>query len=118
MKYKQVQNQTEWFEESSYLRGLFEEAMPGMKEAQTAVREEAYRDGAISKKTKHLMAVVTAMRIGCQRCLVGQTKFAIEAGATKEELLETIEVGIAMGGTPAIGWSHHIIKYMEEQGMF
>jgi AhpD family alkylhydroperoxidase len=117
MDYQNVQNHTEWFEESSRLREKLEDAFPAMRDAQTAVREEAYQDGVVSKKTKHLIALGIAMRIGCQRCLVGHTKFAIESGATKEELIETMKVGIAMGGTPAIGWSHHIVKYMEEQGM-
>ena len=117
MEYKQVQNQTEWIEETSRLRQMYEDAMPEVMNAQAAVREATYKDGAISRKMKHLMATAIAIRIGCQRCINFQPKLAIEQGATKEELLETISVAIAMGGTPSIGWAHHVIKYMEEQGI-
>jgi AhpD family alkylhydroperoxidase len=117
-EYKQVQNQTEWIEESSHLRQMYEDAMPEVMKAQTAVREATYKDGVISRKMKHLMATAIAIRIGCQRCIVFQTKLAIEHGATKEEFLETISVAVAMGGTPSVGWAHHLIKYLEEQGMW
>ena len=39
MEYKQVQNQTEWIEETSRLRQMYEDAMPEVMNAQAAVRE-------------------------------------------------------------------------------
>ncbi|GAI37165.1 unnamed protein product [marine sediment metagenome] len=41
---------------------------------------------------------------------------AVEAGATKAEVLEAVSVAIAMGGTPAIGWSWRVVKILEELG--
>ncbi|MFC2062966.1 carboxymuconolactone decarboxylase family protein [Chloroflexota bacterium] len=116
-EYKQVQNQTDWVEETSHLRQMYTDAMPEVMSGQDAVRDATYKDGAISRKMKHLIAMAIAIRIGCQRCIVFQPKLAIEQGATKEEILEAASVAIAMGGTPSIGWTTHIVKYLEEQGM-
>jgi len=41
---------------------------------------------------------------------------ALQAGATKEEIFETIFVATTMGGTPALAESYRVIKLLEEQG--
>jgi alkylhydroperoxidase/carboxymuconolactone decarboxylase family protein YurZ len=41
----------------------------------------------------------------------------LQAGATKEEFLETIAVATTMGGTPGLAESYRVMKLLEEQGM-
>jgi len=45
-----------------------------------AFRGEVYRDGALSHKVKRLIALAVALRVGCTRCIIAQTKFAVEGG--------------------------------------
>ena len=92
------------------------EQMPKLISVMNDLRGEAYREGVLSTKVKRLMALAVGMRAGCETCVVGQTMLALEAGATKEEIIETITVATTMGGTPALAESYRVLKLLEELG--
>jgi AhpD family alkylhydroperoxidase len=60
---------------------------------------EVYRDGALSKR---LMAMAIAFGAGCRNCILGQSMYALETGATKEEILEVISVVVSIRGTTGV----------------
>ncbi len=93
-----------------------EELMPDLIAAKNALTGEAYKEGALPTKTKRLMALAVGLRAGCEICIIGQTMFALEAGATTEEIFETISVATTMGGTPGLAESYRVIKLLEELG--
>ena len=111
-----MESQLELYDMMAENRVIFQKEAPGAVAVNTAQREEILKDGALSHKVKRLIALGVALRTGCTRCLISQTKSAVEAGATKEEVLEAVSVAIAMGGTPAIGWSWRVFKVLEELG--
>ena len=82
----------------------------------SAFRKEAYQDGALSQKVKRLIALAVGLQAGCPRCIIGQTKDAVAAGATKAEVLEAVSVGIVMGGTAVSAESWRVVKVLEELG--
>ena len=61
----------------------------------------AYSDGALSKKQKELIAIGISVVIDCESCMQWHIEQAARAGATMQEVLEAVEVGIEMGGGPA-----------------
>jgi AhpD family alkylhydroperoxidase len=65
---------------------------------------KVFSDGALSHKTKELMAVAVAHITQCPWCIDAHTKRAAKAGATDEEIAETIFVSMAMAAGAA--WSH------------
>ena len=65
------------------------------------LEKAAYADGALTKKMKELIAVGISVVINCESCMQWHIEEAAKAGATREEALEAIEVGIEMGGGPA-----------------
>ncbi|MCD6358792.1 MAG: carboxymuconolactone decarboxylase family protein [Dehalococcoidia bacterium] len=73
-----------------------------------------YEDGALSSKVKRLIALGIAIRAGCTGCILAQTRRAVEAGASREEVLEVIAVTAAMGGTPSMAWSWRVIQLLDE----
>jgi AhpD family alkylhydroperoxidase len=94
----------------------FKQELPGVMDAHTAFVDEVYKDGALSLKIKRLIALGIALRAGCTGCILAQTTRAVEAGATKAEVLEAVSVAVAMGGTPAGGWMWRVVKVLEEMG--
>lgn len=58
-------------------------------------------DGALPKKTKELIAIGISVRIDRESCMQWHIEQAAKAGASYGEVLEAVEVGIAMGGGPA-----------------
>lgn len=65
------------------------------------MEEATYINGALSKKSKELIAIGISVVINCESCMQWHIEQAFKDGATQEEILEAIEVGIEMGGGPA-----------------
>jgi len=113
-----MESQLEIWNDYRKQRDQNEKLLPALVTAKNALTAEAYKEGALSSKVKRLMALAVGLRAGCTICIVGQTMMALEAGATTDEILETIAVATAMGGTPALAESGRVIKLLEELGKF
>ena len=66
----------------------------------------AFANGALSTKTKELMAVGISVQAGCEAAIQQHIERAADQGATFEESVEAIEIGIVMGGGPAVASTH------------
>jgi AhpD family alkylhydroperoxidase len=111
-----MENQIGYYDETAKYRDRFDLGLPEAMTAYSAFRNVVYRDGALSLKTKRLIALAAGLQAGCTRCIIGQTKDAIKAGATKAEILETVAVAIVMGGTAVSAESWRVVKALEEMG--
>jgi AhpD family alkylhydroperoxidase len=111
-----MENQAQLNAERIELLGKFKEAAPQFMAAEAAMVEIAYREGALSSKVKRLIALAAALKVGCTNCILAQTEKAINEGATRDEILETLQVLIAMGGTTGIADSLRVIKFLDELG--
>ena len=60
-----------------------------------------FAEGSLSKKVKELIAIGISIRINCESCLEWHIKNAIYSGASRDEVIEAVEVGMEMGGGPA-----------------
>jgi AhpD family alkylhydroperoxidase len=69
---------------------------PQSAEAFKAFSQAVFADGAISAKTKQLIAVAVAHVTQCPYCIRGHTKAAMQHGATAEEIMESIWVAAEM----------------------
>jgi AhpD family alkylhydroperoxidase len=78
-----------------------------------AMEKAAYHDGALPKKQKELIAVGISVVKDCESCMQWHIEQAAADGATFEELLEAIEVGIEMGGGPATVSARFALEVME-----
>ena len=112
-----MESQIETRKELQELRAKFAQAMPDVMSATRALVDEAYKDGALSTKTKRLIAMGIALSNKCTGCILRQTSGAIESGATKDEILEACAVGISIGGTMAAAESLRVVKLLDELGM-
>jgi len=62
------------------------------------MEEAAFSDGALTIKTKELIAVGISVVTDCESCMQWHIEQAKRAGATEREVLEAVEVGMEMGG--------------------
>ncbi len=65
------------------------------------LHREAIQAGALDSKTKELQAIAISVAMRCEGCIVQHVKSALKLGASRDELVETINVAIMMGGGPA-----------------
>ncbi len=113
-----MENQLEFYTETGKYRDKFDQELPAAMTAYNTFRKEVYRDGALSLKTKRLIALATGLQAGCTRCIQGQTKDAVAAGASKDEVLEAVSVAIVMGGTAVSAETWRVVKVLEELGQW
>jgi len=111
-----VESQVELNEERLRLRDKFAQVLPDLMTNEQKVLDVVYRDGALSTKVKRLMSLAIALRARCINCILAQTMRALEAGATREEILETLSVNVAMSGTTGIAEALRVVKLLEELG--
>ncbi len=113
-----MENQIEFYTETGKYRDKFDQGLPGAMTAYATFRKEVYKDGALSLKTKRLIALAAGLQAGCTRCIQGQTRDAVAAGATKDEVLEAVSVAIVMGGTAVSAETWRVVKVREELGQW
>jgi len=77
------------------------------------LEKATYSDGALPKKQKELIAVGISVVTHCDSCMQWHIEQAARSGATSQEVLEAIEVGIEMGGGPATVSARFALEVME-----
>jgi len=75
--------------------------LPGVYAGFGAMHDAAMVDGALTAKTKELVALGIAVTKGCEGCVAYHTKALARLGAAIEEVAEAIGVAIVMDGGPA-----------------
>ena len=78
------------------------------------LEKEAYSDGALPRKHKELIAVGISVVTDCESCMQWHIDQAARKGASKEEILEVIEIGIEMGGGPATVSARFALEVMDK----
>lgn len=111
-----AESQVELGKNTEKMLGKFVELMPELTGKQLGVSNEAYKDGVLDAKTKRLMAMAIALGTGCRNCVLSQARGALDKGATKEEMLETLAVVASMRGTTGVAESLRVIQLLDELG--
>jgi AhpD family alkylhydroperoxidase len=88
--------------------------LPGPMSGFARLHKKAVEDGALSGKVKELMALAISIAVGCEGCIAYHVHDAVAAGATRPELLETIGVGLLMGGGPGSIYAAHAMDAIEQ----
>ena len=81
--------------------GLLQKGEPNTMKAFAALSMAATASKTIDTKTKELMALAIGIAVHCDGCVAYHTKMAHQHGASREEVAETVELAIYMGGGPA-----------------
>ena len=69
---------------------------PELHEAFQTFSQKVFASGALTTKTKQLIAVAVAHVTQCPYCIRGHTRAALREGASREELMEAIWVAAEM----------------------
>ena len=77
------------------------------------MEETAFVDGELSRKFKELIAVGISVTINCESCMQWHVEQAVINGASEQEVLEAIEIGIEMGGGPASAYARFALEVLD-----
>jgi len=98
-----IEDPKKFLDEFQGAMGRFFKANKESMKAFGNLNETALQSGALDRKTKTLMCLAIGIANGSEYCITARAARAAEAGATREELLETASVGLLMGGSLSIG---------------
>lgn len=99
-------------EPSRELNEKRKELAPDISAAFKTFGERVFADGALSSKTKELIAVAVAHTTQCPYCIRGYTEGALRKGATPQEVMEAIWVACEMRAGDAYAHSNLAIDTM------
>jgi AhpD family alkylhydroperoxidase len=71
-------------------------------------------DGVLTAEFKELMALAIAVTVRCDGCIAFHVHDALKAGATREEIVETLGVAILMGGGPALMYAVEALDAVDQ----
>jgi len=88
--------------------------IPGVMKGFGAVHAGSLKAGVLDVKTKELLSLAIAISARCDGCIAFHTHDAMKAGATKEEIAETVGVAILMGGGPSVVYGIQAMQAAEQ----
>jgi len=88
--------------------------IPDVMKGFSAMAGAALEDGALSKKTKELIALSIGVASHCKGCIGFHVKALIALGVTREELAEALGMAIYMGGGPSLMYAAEAMQAFEE----
>ena len=94
--------------------GTLRAGAPEPMRAFSGLAREALKRGALDVKNKELIAIGIAIATRCDGCVGFHAKAAIKAGATREEVLETLSMAIYMGAGPSMIYAAEALRAFDE----
>ena len=79
-----------------------------------ALDNKAYIDGALNAKTKELMGLVASMVLRCNDCIFYHIDRSIQEGASRQELMESFNIALIVGGSIVIPHLRYAFEMMDE----
>ena len=80
---------------------------PDVMKSFGAIAQAALAPNALDTKTKELLAIGISVAVRCDDCIAFHVKSAVDAGATREEIVETLGMAIYMGAGPSAMYASH-----------
>jgi len=103
-------NWEEFMDETVANIGALSSEIPATVSGFNAMGKAAKKSGALSEKTKEIMALGIAIATRCDSCIGFHVKSLIRLGITREELCEALAMATYMGGGPSYAYSAKALK--------
>jgi len=94
----------------------FEKAKASMPDAVKAfggLFAAVMKEGALSVREKELIALGIGMAMRCDPCINMHVQKSLEAGATREQILEAAGVAVMMQGGPTFTYLPKVVEALE-----
>lgn len=82
-----------------------------------ALDDKVYAGGAIDKKHKELMGLAISVVSRCNECILYHLTGCKNGGASKDEIIEAIKIGVIGGGSITYPNARFAFEMMKELGI-
>ncbi|ESQ85355.1 carboxymuconolactone decarboxylase family protein [Asticcacaulis benevestitus] len=98
---------------SANLKGLRKD-IPETMQGFSAMAQGALKDGALSKKTKELIALAIGVSTRCDGCIGFHAEALVKLGTTTQEVEEALGMAIYLGGGPSLMYAADAMAAFEQ----
>ena len=108
---------TNWPERTKELTAqmrILRNGTPEVMKAFSGLAQAALAPKALDGKTKELVALGIAVAVRCDDCIGFHVKAALEHGASRDEVIETLGMAIYMGAGPSVMYASHALDAFEQ----
>ena len=107
----------DFFENFETSLGKMKQRCPETLKGFSGLFQSTMSPGELSVKQKELIALAVGLAVRCKPCIVLHVQKALQAGATRQEILEAAGVTVMMGGGPAYTHVPEVMKTLEAMGI-
>jgi AhpD family alkylhydroperoxidase len=106
-----------WPELSAGLRpaiGELRNGAPEVMKAFSGLARAALGGTALDARTKELIALAIAVAVRCDACIAFHAESAVQRGATRDELMETMGMAVYMGAGPSVMYAAQAVEAYDQ----
>ena len=92
------------------------QSLPDMMKGFSGLFQSVMKDGALKTKEKELVALGIAVSQRCPPCIRLHVQKSLDAGNSREEILEAASVAVMMQGGPAFTHIPEVLDALEALG--
>jgi AhpD family alkylhydroperoxidase len=103
---------TDWLAMTKELNATLREmrgGAPDVMKAFSDMAQAALQTKALDTKTKELIALAIGVATRCDDCIAFHAKAAVQQGASRDEIFETLGMAIYMGAGPSVMYAAHAL---------
>lgn len=93
---------------------ILRQEIPDTMQGFSVLAQAATKNGVLDKKTKELIALALGVAAHCDGCIGFHNEALVKAGATRQEVLETLAMAIYMGGGPSLMYAADAIRAFDQ----
>lgn len=109
-----MKNYAEINKEQNAFSREYRKSSPDILDGFMTMYKASMKEGALSNKVKEMMALSIGIAARCDGCIASHVKASLRAGATREELIETIDVAVMMGGGPSVIYGTQALNAVDQ----
>lgn len=107
----------DWPEMAAELSGAIKQVRmgaPDVMKAFSAMAQAATQSGALDASTKELIALAIAVAIRCDGCVAFHAKAALDHGASRDQVMETMGMALYMGAGPSLMYAAQAVEAYDQ----
>jgi AhpD family alkylhydroperoxidase len=88
-------------------------AMSELVKGFAGLHQAAMKPGALSTLDKELIALAIGLSVRCENCIYAHIRAAVNAGATREQILDAAGVAVLMQGGPTYTYLPRVVEALD-----
>jgi AhpD family alkylhydroperoxidase len=106
-------NAEQYFENNATAMRPVRASMPDLIKGFSGLHQATMKAGSLTVVEKELIALGIGLAVRCENCVYAHVQAALNAGATREQILESAGVAVLMQGGPTYTYLPRVVEALD-----